>query len=126
MMKNWTSDELTKIGNAEELDIMSRRADGTLRDPVTIWVVRHGDDLFVRAVKGRTGPWFRGTQTRHEGRIQAGGVDRDVAFVQILDPELNRQIDAAYRTKYRRYAANIVGSVRTPESRAATLKLVPA
>ena len=125
-MKNWTTDELTKIGDAEELDIMSRRADGTLRDPVTIWVVRYGDDLFVRAVKGRTGPWFRGTQTRHEGRIQAGGVERDVAFVQVLDPELNRQINAAYRTKYRRYAANIVGSVLTPESSAATLKLVPA
>ncbi len=92
---------------------------------MTIWVVRHGDDLYVRAVKGRTGPWFRGTQERHEGRIQAGGVERDVAFVQVMDPELNRQIDAAYRTKYRRYAANIVGSVLTPESRAATLKLVP-
>ena len=124
-MTTWTDEELNKIAKAEELDIMSRRADGTLRDPVTIWVVRHGDDLFIRAVKGRTGPWFRGTQTRHEGRIQAGGFERDVAFVQVMDPEINRQIDVAYRTKYRRYAANIVGSVLTPESRAATLKLVP-
>jgi hypothetical protein len=124
-MTTWTADELNKIGKAEELDIMSRRLDGTLRNPVTIWVVRVGDDLYVRAVKGRTGPWFRGTQERHEGRIQAGGVERDVAFVQVMDPELNRQIDAAYRTKYRRYAANIVGSVLTPESRAATLKFVP-
>ena len=124
-MTTWTSDELNKIGKAEELDIASLRRDGTLRDPVTIWVVRHGNDFFVRAVKGRTGPWLRGTQTRHEGRIQAGGVERDVAFVQVLDPELNRQIDAAYRTKYCRYAANIVGSVITPEARAATLKLVP-
>jgi hypothetical protein len=124
-MTTWTADELNKIGKAEELDIMSRRADGTLRSPVTIWVVPVGDDLFVRAVKGRTGPWFRGTQERHEGRIQAGGVEREVAFVQVMDPELNRQIDAAYRTKYRRYAANIVGSVQTPESSEATLKLVP-
>ena len=121
----WTNEELTKIGKAEELDIESRRRDGTLRNPVTIWVVPVGDDLYVRAVKGRTGPWFRGTQERHEGRIRAGGVEREVAFVQVLDPELNRQIDAAYRAKYRRYAANIVGSVLTPESRAATLKLVP-
>ena len=89
----WTNDELAKIGKAEELDIESRRLDGTLRNPVTIWVVRHGDDLYVRAVKGRTGPWFRGTQERHEGRILAGGVEREVAFVQILDPELNRRIE---------------------------------
>ena len=124
-MTTWTADELNKIGKAEELDIMSRRRDGTLRNPVTIWVVPVGDDLYVRAVKGRTGPWFRGTQERHEGRIRAGGVEREVAFVQVMDPELNRQIDATYRTKYRRYAANIVGSVLTPESREATLKLVP-
>jgi len=123
-MTTWTSDELAKIGKAEELDISSLRGDGTLRDPVTIWVVRLGDDIFVRAVKGRIGPWFRGTQTRHAGRIQAGGVEKDVAFVE-ADAGLNDQIDAAYRTKYRRYAANIVGSVLTPEARAATIKLEP-
>ena len=120
----WTKDELAKIEKAEELDISSLRDDGSLRDPVTIWVVRHGDDLFVRAIKGRTGPWFRGTQTRHAGRIRAGGVEKDVAFMD-ADASLNDQIDAAYRTKYRRYAANIIGSTLTPEARAATIKLVP-
>jgi hypothetical protein len=44
-MTEWTSDELSKIGAAEELQIESVRRDGTLRTPVTIWVVRHGDDL---------------------------------------------------------------------------------
>jgi hypothetical protein len=123
-MTSWTTNELSKIGKAEELDIESRRPDGTLRNPVTIWVVRHGDDLYVRAIKGRTGPWFRGTQERHQGRIQAGGVEKDVTFMD-ADPGLNDQIDAVYRTKYRRYAANIVGSVLSPEARAATLKLLP-
>lgn len=52
-MTTWTNDELTKIGAAEELEIASRRRDGTLRNPVTIWVVRHGDDLYVRSVNGR-------------------------------------------------------------------------
>jgi hypothetical protein len=51
------SDELTKIGTAEELEIASLRHDGTLRSPVTIWVVRHGDDLYVRSVNGRTAAW---------------------------------------------------------------------
>ena len=46
-MSRWTSDELDKIGAAEELQIASVRRDGTLRKPVTIWVVRHGDDLYV-------------------------------------------------------------------------------
>src|SRR6266516_3798282 len=87
-MTTWTSDEIKKIGRAEELEIASLRRDGTLRDPVTIWVVRHGDDLYVRSVNGRTAAWFRGTQVRHEGHIQAGGVDKDVTFVD-ADPDLN-------------------------------------
>ena len=122
-MTTWTSDELKKIGSAEELEIASQRPDGTLNAPVTIWVVRHGDDLYVRAVNGRSGAWFRGTQVRHAGHIEAGGVEKDVTFVD-ADPALNDPIDAAYRTKYRRYAANIVGSIVTPKARAATLKLV--
>jgi len=123
-MAGWTGDELNKIGKTEELEISSLRRDGTLRNPVTIWVVRIGDDLYVRAVNGREGAWFRGTQVRHEGHIQAGGVDKDVTF-EDADPGIYDQVDAAYRTKYHHYAANIVNSVLTPKSRASTIKLVP-
>ncbi len=124
-MTTWTSDELDKIGTAEELRIASLRGDGTLRNPVTIWVVRLGDELYVRSVNGSSGAWFRGAQARHEGHIRAGGVDKDVTFVEEADPAINNQIDAAYHTKYRRYSANIVGSILTLQARAATLKLVP-
>jgi hypothetical protein len=124
VMTTWTSEELNKIGTAEELGLASLRSDGTLRNPVTIWVVRLGDDLYARSVNGRTSAWFRGTQMRHEGHIQAGGVDKDVTFVD-ADPNLNDQIDAVYQTKYRRYAASIINSTTTPAARSATLKLLP-
>ncbi len=58
-MTPWTSDELDRIGGAEELQIAPRRPDGTLRTPVTIWVVRVSDDLYVRSYRGRSGAWFR-------------------------------------------------------------------
>ena len=121
----WTSDELNKIGAAEELQIASLRDDGTLRKPVTIWVVRVGDDLYVRSVYGRTSAWFRGTQVRHEGQIRAAGVDKEVTFVEESDSDIQEQIDAAYRTKYRRYAQSIVNTTVTPEAQSATIKLVP-
>jgi hypothetical protein len=124
-MTAWTSDELTTIGAADELELTSHRRDGTLRKPVTIWVVRHGDDLYVRSVNGRSGAWFRGTQVRHEGRIWAGGVEKDVTFVEEADADLNNQIDNAYRTKYRRYDARYVDPMAAPAARAATIKLVP-
>jgi len=119
----WTGDELGRIGAAEELRLASVRRDGTLRNPVTMWVVRHGDDLYVRAVNGRTSPWFRGAQARHETRIRAGGVEKDVLLVETEDA--NDEVDDAYRAKYRRYAAGIIGAITSPETRAATLKLVP-
>jgi hypothetical protein len=53
-MTTWTSDELDNIGNADELQLTTRRPDGSLRNPVTIWVVRHGDDLYIRSYRG---PW---------------------------------------------------------------------
>ena len=122
-MSTWTSDELDRIGGAEEVEIASLRRDGTLRNPVTIWAVRQGDDLYVRSVNGRTSSWFRGARVRHEGHIEAGGVDKDVLLVETDD--INDEIDAAYRSKYRRYAESIVGSVVRPRARTATLKLVP-
>ncbi len=123
-MTTWTSSELNKIGTAEELQIASLRRDGTLRKPVIIWVVRVGNDLYVRAVNGRTSAWFRGVQVRHEGRIQAGGVAKDVTFVEEVDPGINDKIDAAYLTKYSRYPQYVAPMV-TSEVRAATIKLVP-
>jgi hypothetical protein len=124
-MTEWTNNELNKIGKADELDIISLRRDGTLRKPVTIWVVRVGDDLYVRAYKGRSGPWFQWTQERHEGHILSGGVDKDVTFLDISDPEVNDQVDAAYRSKYGHYDAEYVDPMVAPEAKAATIKIVP-
>lgn len=123
-MTTWTSDELNKIGTAEELRIASLRSDGTLRKPVTIWVVCIGDDLYVRSVNGRTSAWFRGVQARHEGRIQAGGVEKDVTFLEEAGLEINKQINAAYQAKYRRYPSS-VDHINSPEACSATIKLVP-
>ena len=123
-MTAWTRDELDKIGTAEELEIASLRYDGTPRKPTTIWVVRVGDDLYVRSYRGRGGSWFRGAQVRHEGRIQSGGVEKDVAFVEETDPGINDQIDGAYRAKYRRHATYVPPMIAA-EARATTLKLLP-
>ncbi len=123
-MTQWTSDQLNKIGRAEEVQVASVRRDGTLRKPVTVWVVHHGDDLYLRSVNGRSAHWFRGIQERHEGRIRVGGVQQNVSFVD-PDPGIDDEVDETYRTKYRRYAGSVLNSVLTREARAATIKIVP-
>jgi hypothetical protein len=124
-MSAWTSDELALLADAEELEIAPRRRDGSLGKAVTIWVVRHGDDLYVRSYKGHSGAWFRGMQALHQGHIQAGGLDKDVTVVEETDAATNDQIDAAYQTKYRRYADSYVPPMISPDARATTLRLVP-
>mgnify|MGYP003575157507 CR=1 FL=1 len=124
-MATWTKDELHKIAAAEELELASLRGDGTLSNAVTIWVVRVGDDLYVRSWKGDGGVWFRTTKARHEGHIEADGVGKDVAFVTEAEDHINDQVDAAYRTKYRRHGGRYVDPMVAPTARATTIKLVP-
>jgi len=124
-MTTWTEDELHKVGKADELEINWLRSDGSLRKSRTIWVVRAGDELYVRSVNGRDSAWFRGVLTRHAGRIQAGGVEKDVGFVEETDPGVHDAISAAYRQKYSHYPKEYVNACVTPQAIAATIRLVP-
>jgi hypothetical protein len=120
----WTTDELTRVGAAQELKIAPVRRDGTLRKPTTIWVVRAGDDVYVRAAYGPSTGWHRVARTSRAARIWAGGIEKDVKIEDADDGVLG-PVDAAYREKYRRYAGPVLDSVINPEARASTLRLVP-
>jgi hypothetical protein len=120
----WSPQELQRIGDADELQIASRRADGSLRQFVTIWVVRAGDDLYVRSAYGPDNPWFRRATASGTGRIRAGGVERDVTFDR-PDDDVHEQLDSAYHAKYDRYGPQIVGPVVGPDAASVTLRLLP-
>jgi hypothetical protein len=121
-MTNWTADELDQIGAADELGIAAQRPDGSLRPYTTIWVVRVGDDLYVRSYRGRDGAWFRSVLRHPEGRIRAGGVERDVAFEDTAGTARDA-IDQAYRARYARYPGAYVDPMVSAAARAATLRL---
>jgi hypothetical protein len=123
-MSGWTPDELRKISHAEELAIAARSPDGTFSRYVTIWVVRAEDDIYVRSAYGSDNPWYRRAMASGEGRIRAGGVEKDVTFGKAAD---NGQpaIDTAYHAKYDRYGPAIVGSVTGAHARDVTVRLVP-
>jgi hypothetical protein len=109
----WSDDELRRIGGADELQVSSRRADGTLRPYVTIWAVRDGDDLYVRSAYGAGNGWYRRARDSGTGRIRAGGVERDVTFAA-ADPATGPAVDRAYHAKYDRYGPSIVNSIVGP------------
>jgi hypothetical protein len=120
----WATEELQRIGAAEELKLASRRPDGSLRPYVTMWVVRAGRDLYVRSAYGPDNPWYRRATASGAGRIQAAGIERDIAFAQ-ASPGAQADIDAAYHAKYDRYGPRIVGSVTGPDAHRVTVRLVP-
>jgi hypothetical protein len=122
-MSRWAQIELDAIDAAQELALASVRGQGALRRPVTMWVVRMGEEVYVRSVNGRGSAWFRGAQARHEARIRAGGIEKDVSLVET--DEAGEQIDAAYQTEYGPRYPTIVPSIVAPHARAATLKLTP-
>jgi hypothetical protein len=122
-MTGWNADELARVGDAEELELASRRADGSLRRWVPVWVTRVGDALYVRSMHGRSNPWFQRALAAGEGRIRAGGVEVDVDFEE-PGPAVDDALTAAIHAKYDRYGARIVGTVVSPESALATFRLV--
>jgi hypothetical protein len=121
-MSDWTAEDLDTIGAADELRVAALRPDGSLRPYTTIWVVRVGDDLYVRSYRGRDGTWFRSVLRRPEGRIRVGGLTRDVTFAEAGDAD-QAAIDQAYRSKYERYSAAYVDPMVSPTARAATLRV---
>ncbi len=121
----WTCDQLDKIAAADELNIATHKTDGTLRQPIPIWVVRHGDALYVRSYRGEGAAWYRSTRSEARGHIWAGGVDADVGFTHVTNEEVNAEIDAAYREKYARYGPRFLDPMTTATARDTTLKLVP-
>lgn len=123
-MTAWNAHELADIGGANELRIAPRRRGGTLQPSRIIWVVRHGDEVYVRSVNGADGAWFQGVQATRAGHISAGDVDTDV-LLEDADHALDDELDEEYRRKYGR-SSTAVDRITSPEARSTTIRLVPA
>jgi hypothetical protein len=124
-MATWTDNELDRVGDAVELQLTSVRDDGSLRPNVTMWVVRVGDDLYVRSAGGPDRPWYRNAKASGAGHIRAGGLEHSVAFAD-APADAHDDIDAAYHAKYDGYGPKIVGHVTGPDARLVTIRLMPS
>ena len=102
----WRADELSTIDGSGEVEIATRRSDGT------------------------TAAWYRGVQTCHEGELSAGRLQRGVVFVEAgthagEGSGLDDALDAAYRGKYGR-SSSAVARITADVARATTLRVDPA
>ena len=127
MTATWTPEQLQRIDGSDELEIASRRADGTLRQFVPIWVVRVDDQVYVRTWHRRTTGWFGRVLDTHRARVRVPGLEADVVVEDVgAGPgELRSQVDAAYRAKYGRYGHDSIDQMVADPAAAATLRLTP-
>jgi hypothetical protein len=123
-MCGWSERDLALIGAADEIIVAPDRADHTAGPAVPIWVVRVGDELYVRSYRGHSGGWYRRARGGN-GRIRSGGEEFRVRFSEVAGPELRGQIDEAYRVKYGRYGSSYVTSMTSDSAAETTLQLEP-
>jgi hypothetical protein len=124
-MRPWTADEREAFGGPDEIRISSLRPDGSRRPPITIWIARLGDELYVRSAHGPDNGWYRRARASGAGTITAGRRTTEVRF-EDADPAVAEALHTSYHAKYDRYGPNIVGTVVSEDAAGATLRLVPA
>jgi hypothetical protein len=101
-MANWTEEQLAQIDAAKELEITSRRADGSLHSWLPIWVVRADGEVFVRTWHRRTTGWFGQVVKSRGARIRVLETEVSVEDLGEGTDDLRARVDDAYRAKYGR------------------------
>lgn len=121
--KQFSTDDLKKIDEADDLYISPFREDGkTYGTPTWIWtVVVHGN-LYVRAYNGVYSRWYKSVIKQGAGRIQAAGMIKEVIF-EPVQGDINNAIDEAYKKKYR--SSPYLSPMISNRARAATVKIMP-
>jgi hypothetical protein len=123
----WPAGTLARFGAAGEIEISTRRRDGSLRAFVPIWIVAVGDALYVRSYRGADGAWYRHAIQHPAGAVQAAGHPADVTFIPVGQQhrDLMKAIDDAYRSKYARYGDTYLQPMLAGQAVATTPQLTP-
>jgi hypothetical protein len=93
-----------------------------------IWVVRVGDQVYVRTWYRRTTGWFGYVVTTQQARVRVPHLETDVIVDDISDgdTDLRSALDQAYQAKYTPPGGGSVRQMTTDSAAATTLRLSPA
>jgi hypothetical protein len=122
MTVGWKPQILSEIGDREEIRISSERTGGGYNRWTPVWVVRVGDDLYVRSGFGKNGFWYRHA-TGSQAYVDAEGVQYKVSLILDRDPVSIGAVDEAYRQKYS--ADPSLPLLLSDRARSTTSRLIP-
>jgi hypothetical protein len=121
--KQFMSEELKRIDEADDLHISPFREDGkTYSTPTWIWAVVVNRDLYGRAYNGINSRWYKSALQQKDGHIIDAEMTKEVAF-EPVQGAINNDIDEAYKKKYSSSA--YLSSMIRDRARAATVKIIP-
>src|SRR3954470_23397314 len=112
MTDAWTSQELDRLGTADEIQISPRRPDGSDDPFTTIWVVRVAGGLYVRSWRGPRGRWYQHALSTGTGGTRGRRNAREGGFPRHAHRH-TRTSTAGYRTKYARHDPSYVEPMTT-------------
>ena len=122
-MATWSTEELRKIAEADDLHISPFREDGvTYGTPTWIWSVAVDHALYVRAYSGQRSRWYQAAVRQKAGRITVAGMTKEVTF-ESVDGPINDLIEDAYRARY--HGSPYLSSMLGARARSATVKVMP-
>ena len=113
---------LAHVADSEEIIVGFTRPDGT-EGSTPIWVVRVGDDIFVRSAYGERGGWFKRLRRNPDGYVRDGDHRHPIRAERVTDPATLDAVTQAYTQKYA--GSPSVEPLLTEETRNTTFRLVP-
>jgi hypothetical protein len=123
-MTGWRADDLIAIGTAESAQVAPDSEDGAPGRAATIWVVRVGNDLYIRSYRGPVARWYRRALRGRRGTIRISTLELRVRFDN-AEADVQPQINEAYRTKYAAHSSDYLRRMVGPAAVATTLRLQP-
>jgi hypothetical protein len=113
---------LQHLADVEEIRIGFQRPDGSTGS-TPVWIVRAGDDLFVRSMYGARGGWYQRLRANPHGEVHDQAHSHLVRAEPVGDAGTVAEVTRAYATKYA--ASPYVQSLLGEEAAGATLRLKP-
>lgn len=113
---------LQHLADVQEISIGFRRPDGSTGS-TPVWVVRVGDDVFVRSMNGPSGGWYRRLRARPDGEVREDDHVHPVRAEPVADEGTLAEVTRAYATKYA--DSPYVQPLLSEAAARATLRLTP-
>lgn len=123
-MVQFEPETVKRFASTEEIEIRTKAGPSgrSIRTPV--WVVVVGSDVYVRAVRGVKGKWYRSFTSDAQPAVILEGARVHVRPVAVSERAEIERVTEAYREKYG--ASPWLGGVLKPHTLDATLRLEPA